>query len=119
MAVPRRTTLRGNSYGLEATNLCLILDVGLPVDFKTPEFDKYKGSSYPIVHLAMYFWKMAAHIYHNKVLIHYFQDNLTRVALSWHVSLERGCIKTWRDLAEAFLKQYKYNEDMAPDRSRL
>ncbi|RDX92277.1 hypothetical protein CR513_25624, partial [Mucuna pruriens] len=36
-----------------------------------------------------------------------------RVALSWYVSLERGCIKAWRDLAEAFLKQYNYNEDMA------
>ncbi|RDX90792.1 hypothetical protein CR513_27298, partial [Mucuna pruriens] len=62
---------------------------------------------------------MAAYIYDDKVLIHYFQGNLTGATLSWYVSLERGHIKTWRDLAEAFLKQYKYKEDMAPDRSRL
>ncbi|RDY01269.1 hypothetical protein CR513_15421, partial [Mucuna pruriens] len=37
----------GNRYGLEAVDLCLILDVGLLVDFKTPEFDKYKGSTCP------------------------------------------------------------------------
>ncbi|RDX87134.1 hypothetical protein CR513_31435, partial [Mucuna pruriens] len=54
-------------------------------------------------------------IYDDKVLIHYFQDSLTGAALSWYVILKRGCIKTWRDLTEAFLKQYKYNEDMAPD----
>ncbi|RDX86135.1 hypothetical protein CR513_32570, partial [Mucuna pruriens] len=48
--------------------------------------------------------QMAAYIYDDKVLIHYFQDNLTRTALSWYVGLERGCIKTWRDLMEAFLK---------------
>ncbi|RDY02450.1 hypothetical protein CR513_14083, partial [Mucuna pruriens] len=33
--------------------------------------------------------------------------------------LEQGRIKTLRDLVEAFLKQYKYNKDMAPDRSQL
>ncbi|RDX92546.1 hypothetical protein CR513_25305, partial [Mucuna pruriens] len=34
-------------------------------------------------------------------------------------STKRGHVQTWRDLAEAFLKQYKYNEDMVLDRSRL
>ncbi|RDX75891.1 hypothetical protein CR513_44177, partial [Mucuna pruriens] len=62
---------------------------------------------------------MAAYIYDDKVLIYCFQDSLTGAALNWYVSLERGHIKTWRDLAKAFLKQYKYIEDMAPDRSQL
>ncbi|RDX96821.1 hypothetical protein CR513_20474, partial [Mucuna pruriens] len=39
---------------------------------------------------------MAAYIYVEKILIHYFQDSLTGVALSWYMSLERG----WRELAE-------------------
>ncbi|RDY01164.1 hypothetical protein CR513_15544, partial [Mucuna pruriens] len=30
----------GDKYGLEAVDLCLVLDVRLPADFKTPEFDK-------------------------------------------------------------------------------
>ncbi|RDX98702.1 hypothetical protein CR513_18346, partial [Mucuna pruriens] len=101
-----------DKYGLEATNLCLVLDVGLLVDFKTLKFDKYKGSSCPRVHLAMYCQKMVAHIYDDKILIHYFQDSLIGAAINWYVSLERRRIKTWRDLAEAFLKQYKYSEDM-------
>ncbi|RDX97578.1 hypothetical protein CR513_19631, partial [Mucuna pruriens] len=62
---------------------------------------------------------MAAYIHDDKILIHCFQDSLTRAALGWYVSVERGRIKTWRDLVEAFLKQYKYNEDMVLDHSRL
>ncbi|RDY01262.1 hypothetical protein CR513_15439, partial [Mucuna pruriens] len=49
-----RTIEGGDKYGLEAVDLYLVLDVGLPINFKTLEFDKYKGSSYPRVHLAMY-----------------------------------------------------------------
>ncbi|RDX61697.1 hypothetical protein CR513_60051, partial [Mucuna pruriens] len=75
-------------YGLEAVDLCLVPNLGLPTDFKTLEFNKYKGSSYPKVHLAMYCRKMAAYIYDKKVPIHYFQDSLTRAALSWFVNLE-------------------------------
>ncbi|RDY11607.1 hypothetical protein CR513_03709, partial [Mucuna pruriens] len=88
----------------------LVLDVGLLADFKTLEFDKYKGSSFPKVHLAMYCRKVVTYTYDDKILVHCFQNNLAGAALSWY---------TWRDLAEAFLKQYKYNEDLAPDRSRL
>ncbi|RDY03890.1 hypothetical protein CR513_12468, partial [Mucuna pruriens] len=66
-----------------------------------------------------YYRKMVAYVYDDKILVHCFQDSLTRAALSWCVSLERGRIKTWRYLVEAFLNQYKYNKDMALDRSRL
>ncbi|RDX85303.1 hypothetical protein CR513_33523, partial [Mucuna pruriens] len=91
----------GNRYGLEVVDLCLIPDVGVLTNFKTPKFDKYKGVSAP-----KFTWLCIV-------------DNLTRVGLNWYVSLERGHIKMWRVLVEAFLKQYKCNEDMAPDRSRL
>ncbi|RDX68789.1 hypothetical protein CR513_52184, partial [Mucuna pruriens] len=47
------------------------------------------------------------------------KDSLTGAVLSWYVNLENGCVKTWRDLAEVFLCQYKYNEDIAPDGSHL
>ncbi|RDX66512.1 hypothetical protein CR513_54717, partial [Mucuna pruriens] len=106
-------------HGLDATDLCLMSDVALPADFKTPKFEKYKGSSCPRVHLAMYCRKMAAYIQQDKILVHCFQDSLTRAALNWYVNLEKGQVKTWRDLAEAFIRQYRYNKDMAPDQSRL
>ncbi|RDX67542.1 hypothetical protein CR513_53575, partial [Mucuna pruriens] len=109
----------GDRYRLDIVDLCLVPKVGLPIDFKTPKFDKYKGRSYPQVHLAIYYRKMATYIYNDKIPIHCFQDSLIGAALNWYVSLERGHVKTWRDLAEAFLKQYKYNEDMVPNRSWL
>ncbi|RDX69128.1 hypothetical protein CR513_51795, partial [Mucuna pruriens] len=106
-------------HGIDAVNLCLVPNIELPSDLKVPKFEKYKGSSCPRVHLAMYCRKMAPYTQQDKILMHCFQDSLTRAALRWYVGLDSGHIKTWRDLADAFLRQYKYNEDMAPDRSRL
>ncbi|XP_027368366.1 uncharacterized protein LOC113874337 [Abrus precatorius] len=62
---------------------------------------------------------MASHAHEDKLLIHFFQDSLVGAALSWYMHLERGRIRCWKDLADAFLKQYKYNIDMAPDRLQL
>ncbi|RDY12551.1 hypothetical protein CR513_02632, partial [Mucuna pruriens] len=41
-------------HGLDTTDLCLVPNIILPIDFKVPMFEKYKGSSCPPVHLAMY-----------------------------------------------------------------
>ncbi|RDY02244.1 hypothetical protein CR513_14323, partial [Mucuna pruriens] len=92
-----------NSHGLDAADLCLVPDVVLPADFETPKFEKYKGSSCPRVHLAMYYRKMASYIHQDKILVHCFQDSLIGAALNWYVNLEKGRVKTWRDLTEAFL----------------
>ncbi|RDY10810.1 hypothetical protein CR513_04611, partial [Mucuna pruriens] len=70
------------SHGLDVVDLCLVLDVGLPADFKTPKFEKYKGRSYPRVHLAMYCRKMTTYIHQDKILVHFSQDNLTGATLS-------------------------------------
>ncbi|RDX81753.1 hypothetical protein CR513_37526, partial [Mucuna pruriens] len=81
-----------NHYEFEAADLFLVLDVVIPHKFKVLDFDKYKGSSCPRTHLIMYYKKMSSHA----------QDDRLR-------------IQTWKNLAKAFLKQYKYNKDMASD----
>lgn len=106
-------------YAFDATDLCLVPDVVIPHKFKVPEFDQYRGDTCPRNHLTMYCRKMASCAYDDKLLIHFFQESLMGAALSWYMNLERGRIHTWRDLAEAFLKQYRYNMDMAPDRTQL
>ncbi|RDX76284.1 hypothetical protein CR513_43740, partial [Mucuna pruriens] len=78
-------------------NLCLIPDVVVPHKFKLPEFDKYKGNTCPKNHLTI----------------------LIGAALRWYMSLEHARVQTWRDLAEAFLKQYKYNVNMTLDHTQL
>ncbi|RDX84933.1 hypothetical protein CR513_33933, partial [Mucuna pruriens] len=47
------------------------------------------------------------------------EKSLMGVALRWYMSLEHGRVQTWKDLVKAFLKQYKYNMDMALDHTQL
>lgn len=108
-----------NLFGLDAVDMCLVAGVTLPAKFKVPDFEKYKGLSCPKGHLVMYCRKMATYIHNNKLMIHCFQDSLSGASLKWYMNLEKAKIQSWRDLAEAFLAQYRYNMDMAPDRRQL
>ncbi|XP_050889548.1 uncharacterized protein LOC127094817 [Lathyrus oleraceus] len=114
-----RATGGFSSFGIDARGLCLVPNVVLPQKFKVPDLPKYKGLSCPRRHLTMYCRKMASHIDNDNLLIHCFQDSLAGASLDWYMSLERSKIRSWRDLSEAFLKQYKYNLDMAPTRLQL
>ncbi|KAK8691640.1 hypothetical protein V6N13_075141 [Hibiscus sabdariffa] len=55
----------------------------------------------------------------DKLLIHCFQDSLSGSATRWYNQLSRHQIKSWKDLAKAFLEQYKHVSDMVPDRLTL
>jgi len=103
----------------EAIDLCLVPDVTIPHKFKVSKFEKYKGTSCPKSHLTMYCRKMAAYACDEKLLVHFFQDSLAATTLNWYMHLEPARICSWRDLEDAFLKQYKYNVDLAPDRLQL
>jgi len=110
----------GGNFGFgNAAGLCLVFDIVIPPKFKVPEFEKYKGASGPKNHLTMYCRKMAAHVSDKKLLIHFFQDSLACPALSWYMHLEPARIRSRNDLVYAFLKQYKYNVNMASDRLHL
>jgi hypothetical protein len=39
--------------------------------------------------------------------------------LSWYMGLANTKICRWEDLVNAFVKKYKYNMDIAPDRTSL
>ena len=62
---------------------------------------------------------MSTHTDDQCLLIHFFQDSLTGAALKWYMGLDSSNIRTFNDFAEAFIKQYKYNIFMAPDRDQL
>ena len=67
----------------------------------------------------MYVRRMSTHTDDQRLLIHFFQDSLTGVALKWYMSLDSANIHTFNDLGEAFIKKYKYKMDMAPDRDQV
>jgi len=87
--------------------------------FKVSDFDKYKGTTCPKNHLKMYCRKMGAYAKDEKLLIHFFQESLTGVAVTWYTNLEPSRVHSWKDLMVAFIRQYRYNSNMAPDRMQL
>ena len=110
----------GSNHGFEdAVGLCLVPDVIIPSKFKVPEFEKYKGTSCPKNHLTMYYRRMGAYANDEKLLIHFFQDSLVGMTLSWYKHLEPTWIRSWKDLDDSLMKQCKYNIDIAPDRLQL
>jgi hypothetical protein len=54
-----------------------------------------------------------------KLLMHFFQVSLNGATLNWYMRLDNTKIRRWKDLVDAFIKQYKYNMDIAPDRTNL
>ncbi|WRX29828.1 Retrotransposon gag domain - like 10 [Theobroma cacao] len=85
-------------YGsIDAIDLCLVPDVIIPPKFKVPNLEKYDGTKCPRAHIAI----------------------LTKSAAKWYAQLDKNHISSWKDLARAFLVQYKHILDMAPDRLSL
>ena len=107
------------SYGIDAKDLSLVPDLVLPYKFKMPEFEKYNGTSCPGSHITMFCRRMTGHINNDQLLIHCFQESLTGAASKWYNQLSRAKIATWRDLAQAFLRQYNHVSEMMPDRITL
>ena len=73
-------------FGQNVNKLCLVPNVKIPAKFKVPEFKKYKGNTCPRAHLVMYVRRMFTHTSDQRLLIHFFQDNLTGAALKWYRS---------------------------------
>ena len=103
----------------DMVELYLVPNVVIPPKFKVPDFDKYKGTTCPKNHLKMYYGKMGAYFWDEKLLMNFFQESLAEVAVIWYTNLEASRIRTWKDLIAAFIRQYQYNTDMAPDRTQL
>ncbi|KAK2451563.1 hypothetical protein QL285_010606 [Trifolium repens] len=115
----RLKTMEGANDSLDFSSMCLVPDLVLPPKFKIPEFEKYMGLSCPKNHLIMYSRKMASYANDDRLMIHCFQDSLVGASLNWYMQLEASSVRSWRDLANAFIKQYQYNLDMAPSRTQL
>ncbi|XP_052484902.1 uncharacterized protein LOC128039985 [Gossypium raimondii] len=62
---------------------------------------------------------MTGYVNNDQLLIHCFQDSLIGSAAKWYNQLSRAKIHSWKDLAQAFMKQYNHVTDMTPDRITL
>ncbi|KAA3473961.1 hypothetical protein EPI10_024296 [Gossypium australe] len=79
---------------IDAKDLSLVPDLVLPPKFKSPKFEKYNGTSC-----------LEAHI--------------TMSAAKWYNQFSLAKINSWKDLTQAFMKQYSHVTDMIPDRITL
>jgi len=104
---------------IKAAEMCLVPNVVIPKNFRVPEFVKYTGTQCPITHLKAYCNKMAEVVDDEKLLIHFFQDNLSDVFLTWYMRLDNTKVKKWKDLVDAFIRQYKFNIAVGPDSLNL
>ncbi|KAA3487626.1 Gag-pro-like protein [Gossypium australe] len=89
--------------GIDANDLSLVLDLVLPLKFKTPYC--------PEAHITMFCRRITGYINNDKLLV--------GSASKWYNQLSRIKINSWKDLAQAFMKQYGHVTDMTPDRITL
>jgi hypothetical protein len=47
---------------------------------------------------------MAEVVDDEKLVIHFFQDNLSDAALTWYIRLNNTKVKKWKDLVDAFMR---------------
>ncbi|XP_017609458.1 uncharacterized protein LOC108455412 [Gossypium arboreum] len=104
---------------MDARKLSPVPDLVLPPNFKMAEFEKYNGTSFPEAYIMMFCQRMTGHVNNDQLLIHCFQDSLARAAAKWYNQLSRTQVKSWKDLAQAFMKQYGHVTDIALDRITL
>jgi hypothetical protein len=58
-------------------------------------------------------------VHDEKLLMYFFQDSLNEVTLSWYMRLDNTKIQRWKDLVDVFVKQYKYNIEIASAKTNL
>ncbi|XP_070047341.1 uncharacterized protein [Nicotiana tomentosiformis] len=100
-------------------DLCMFPGVRLPLGFKTPKFEKYDGHGDPIAHLKRYCNQLRGVEGKEKLAMAYFGESMTGVASEWFMDQETSHWHVWDDMAQAFVKQFQYNIDIAPDRNSL
>jgi len=99
--------------------LFLVPNIITPPKFKVSDFDTYKGTTCPKNHLKTCCRKMGTYAKDEELLIHFFQESLTGVVVTWYANLEPSRVRSWKDLMVAFVRKYQYNFDMVPNRMQL
>jgi len=99
--------------------LFLVHNIITSPKFKVPDFDKYKGTTCPKNHLKTCCRKMGTYAKDDELLIHFFQESLTGVSVTWYANLEPSRVHSWKDLMVAFVRKYQYNFDMVLNRMQL
>ena len=91
----------------------------LPVSFKMLEIKRYTGVGCPCIHLKLYNTVMRALSLDKAQLLTLFPLSLNDTTQRWFTSLESSRRRTWKDLAQEFLRQYSFSSDTGVTRREL
>lgn len=61
-----------NAFSVDALDKCLVPNMVIPPKFEVLGFKKYKGLSCLRNHLQIFYMKMVAYAYDEKLVIHFF-----------------------------------------------
>ncbi|KAF7821736.1 putative Gag-pro [Senna tora] len=91
-------------------DLCVFPQVEIPVGFKIPAFVKYDGTTNPKFHLKGYCLTMGKWGQNEKFFLAHFHFSLTGFAFQWYLRLGKESFRSWHDMVQAFLKQFKHSK---------
>ncbi|XP_033515623.2 uncharacterized protein [Nicotiana tomentosiformis] len=100
-------------------DLCMFPDVHFPLGFKIPKFGKYDRHDDPISQLKRYCNQLIGAGRNEELLMAYFVESLMGVASKWFMDQDTSRWYVWDDMARAFVKQFQYNNYIAPNRNSL
>lgn len=101
------------------SDLCFFPDLQLPPKFKMPDFSKFDGTTDPMTHLRLYAGALCGYPNPDKLMMQLFQHSLTGQAAQWFARLDIRRFKSWAELSQEFLKQYRHNTQLVIDRFSL
>ena len=107
-----------NAHGsVDLDSLTNFPQVIMPPKFKASKFVKYDGTGDPCAHLRMFCRKIAPYGDNHHLLCQIFAGSLTDLTVTWYMRLEKTF--NWREMANSFLEYYRFNTEIAPNRTVL
>ncbi|XP_070005984.1 uncharacterized protein [Nicotiana sylvestris] len=101
------------------SDLCMFPHIHLPAGFKMPKFEKYNGHGDPVAHLKRYCNQLRRAGGKEELLMAYFGKSLTGIASQWYTDQKITHWHVWDNMAQDFVRQFRYNVDIASDRNSL
>ena len=96
VSVPREGTYSSkginNFKAMEAKQLSLVSNLVITLKFEAFDFKKHNGTTIAIANIRMCYKKMAKYETKEKLLIHYFKDNLTKAIAQQDIEIDRAMI---------------------------
>ncbi|XP_033511172.1 uncharacterized protein [Nicotiana tomentosiformis] len=97
-------------------NICIHLDVDMPIGYKTLKFDIFDGTGDPHSHLRAYCDKLVRVGRNEKLRMKLFIRSLTGETLTWYTRQDPMNLREWQDMAEDFMFRFRFNTEITLNR---